>query len=101
MPVVGDLRAWDAVISGRGWRCGIEAETRPRDVEGLERRLALKQRDGDVDFLVLLLLDSRRNRELVREFADRLAERFSVPGSLVLERLAAGISPGGSGIVLL
>ena len=36
-------------IRGRLWRCGVEAETRPTDLQALERRLALKQRDGAVD----------------------------------------------------
>ena len=72
LPFAGDLRAWDALIRGSGWRCGVEAETRPRDLQALERRLALKLRDGAVDMLVLLLLDSRYNRALVRERADAL-----------------------------
>ena len=101
LPLVGDLRAWDALIRGRGWRCAIEAETRPRDLQALERRLALKMRDGAIDLLVLLLLDSRHNRALVREHADTLHERFPVAGSRALELLAAGVSPGGNAIVLL
>lgn len=101
MPIGGDLRAWDAVITGRTWRCGVEAETRPRDRQALERRIALKQRDGDVDCVILLLLDSGHNRRLVREHADALAERFRVPGSQALELLAAGRAPGGNAIVLL
>lgn len=101
MPIGGDLRAWDAVITGRTWRCGVEAETRPRDLQALERRIALKQRDGDVDCVILLLLDSGHNRRLVREHADALAERFRVPGSQALELLAAGRAPGGNAIVLL
>jgi hypothetical protein len=41
-----DFRAWDAVVSGAGWTIGVEAETHVRDLQALERRLALKQRDG-------------------------------------------------------
>jgi len=65
--------------------------------------LGWAQRDGDVDCVILLLLDSRHNRRLVREreHADALAERFRVPGSQALERLAAGRAPGGNAIVLL
>ena len=101
LPLVGDLRAWDALIRGRDWRCGVEAETRPRDLQALERRLALKMRDGAVDMLVLLLLDSRYNRALVREHADALHERFPIPGARALELLGAGVSPGGSALILL
>jgi hypothetical protein len=101
LPIAGDLRAWDAVVGGRGWRCGVEAETRPRDIQALERRVALKQRDGDVDHVVLLLLDSRSNRALLREHGDLLQERFPVPGRRALELLGAGRSPGGNTLVLL
>jgi transcriptional regulator with XRE-family HTH domain len=58
-PKPGDLRAWDIMLVGPGWRHGYEAETRPRDRQALERRLALKARDGDVDAVSLLLADSR------------------------------------------
>lgn len=101
LPVAGDLRAWDAMIRGRSWRCGVEAETHPTDLQALERRLALKQRDGDVELIVLLLLNSRYNRRLVRDAADALHGRFPVPGPRALERLGAGMSPGGNAIVLL
>jgi transcriptional regulator with XRE-family HTH domain len=97
----GDLRAWDPTITGVGWRIGVEAETRPRDWQALTRRIALKQRDGDVDATLLVLPDSRHNRDLVRSEADALAEQFPVPGRRALELLGAGAAPGGNAIVLL
>ena len=42
LPIEGDLRAWDAVIGGPGWRLMVEAETLIDDVQALERRLALE-----------------------------------------------------------
>lgn len=46
----GDRRAWDAVLRLpprlMSLRIGIEAETRPNDAQALERKLALKERDG-------------------------------------------------------
>lgn len=42
----GDLRAFDAVIRGRGWDQPVEAETRPMDGQALERRIELKLRDA-------------------------------------------------------
>ncbi len=101
LPLSGDLRAWDATVTGSSWRIGLEAETRPRDLQAIKRRLALKQRDGGVDAVLLVLLDSRHNRDLVRADADALAEQFPVPGRRALELLAAGAAPGGSAIVLL
>lgn len=101
LPGVGELRAWDAVISGPGGRCGVEAETRPTDLQALERRIALKQRDGDVDCVILLLLASGHNRALVRAHGDALAARFPAMGGEILERLARGKLPLANGIVLL
>ena len=99
-PHPGDRRAWDAVVSGGGWSVGVEAETRPRDRQALERRLALKQRDGGTDHLILLLLNSKYNRDLVRTHEEVFAERFPLPGRRAVELLAAGVNPGASAIVL-
>jgi transcriptional regulator with XRE-family HTH domain len=100
-PTEGDLRAWDVVVRGRGWRHAFEAETRPRDLQALERRIALKARDGAVDAVSLLLLDSRHNREFIRVHRASLKERFPVPHSVALERLRAGLDPGTGGVILL
>lgn len=86
---------------GPGWRHAVEAETRPRDRQSLERRLALKLRDGDADSLSLLLLDSRHNRDFVRANRDALSERFPIAGSRALQLLAAGVDPGGNAIIVL
>ena len=99
--VPGDLRAWDGLVSGAGWRVGIEAETRPTDLQALQRRLALKMRDGGVDALILVLADTRHNRTLLHAHGDELAQRFPVSGRRAMELLAAGAHPGGSAIALL
>jgi transcriptional regulator with XRE-family HTH domain len=100
-PNPGDRRAWDAVIAGPDWRFGVEAETRPRDRQALERRLELKLRDGDVSGLALLLLDSRHNRDFIRAHRDVLADRFPITSRRALELLAAGVRPEGNAIIVL
>ena len=62
LPISGDLRSWDAVIVGRGWWVGVEAETVLVDLQAVERRLELKRRDGGPDHVVLLVSDTPRNR---------------------------------------
>lgn len=101
LPIPGDLRAWDATALCPACRIGVEAETRLRDVQALDRRLALKERDGGMDRLVLLVLDSRSNRDVVRSHGDILAVRFPVPGPRALELLGAGVDPGGNALILL
>ena len=101
MPARGDLRGWDGLIVGNTWSEPVEAETRPTDLQAAQRRLALKLRDSGFDHVLLLLLDSRHNRALLRDYRAPLAEAFPVPGLRTLELLAAGVDPGGSSIVLL
>ncbi len=88
-----------ATIEGRS--IGVEAETRLRDLQALQRRLALKMRDGRIDTLILLLADTRANRRLLRANGAALAAGFPEPGRRTLELLAAGAHPGGSAVVLL
>ena len=100
LPIPGDLRAFDAVIRGDGWVEPVEAETRPRDGQALDRRIALKLRDAGFEHIILLLLDSAHNRQFVRTLGP-YAARYTVDGRTALERLAAGQDPGGSAIILL
>ena len=106
-PNHGDLRAWDALIRGsdatRGetWRVGVEAETRPNDLQALDRKLALKERDGGADWVVLLLLDSRHNRAFLAAHAEVLRARFPLDGRRALELLGAGAPLGRNAIVVL
>ena len=101
MPDRGDLRGWDAVVVAEAWADPVEAETRPTDLQALQRRLALKLRDSRFTEVILLMLDSRHNRSLVREYRTLLSDAFPVPGHRALELLGAGVDPGGSSIVLL
>lgn len=100
-PIAGDLRAWDATAVLPTVRIGVEAETRLRDLQAQERRLALKQRDGQMDRVILLVLDSRANRDVIRQHADWASERFPVPGPRALELLGAAVDPGGDALILL
>ena len=100
LPNPGDQRAWDGMVRGERWRYGTEAELNPIDGQALVRRLTLKQRDGGVDGVILLLPDTRQARHFRREFAGLLAADFPMRGSVALERLGAGLDPGGSAIVV-
>ena len=60
LPITGDLRAWDG-MAFLDRNVAVEAETRPRDIQAVERRCALKARDGRIDIVVLLLADTAAN----------------------------------------
>jgi len=97
----GDQRAWDAVLLVGAAELAVEAETRPRDVQALQRRVALKRRDDpSVSGVVLLLADTRHNRQLLRGHGEVLRADFPLEAHEVLRALSDGRDPGGSGIVL-
>lgn len=100
-PDPGDRRAWDAVVRIARVHVGLEAETRGRDSQGLQRRVALKKRDGMVDYVVLLLADTRHNRSFLRASGIGFMADFPVPGRVALQRFRAGMDPGGSSIILI
>lgn len=107
-PGPGDRRAWDAVIGGvhrtgsvGRIRIGVEAETRPNDVQALDRKLALKERDGGVERVILLLSDTRHNRSFLHGPGSALRNRFPLDGRRALRHLAAGSDPGSNALVLL
>lgn len=101
LPNPGDQRAWDGTVRGEGWRYGTEAELNPIDGQALLRRLTLKQRDGGVDGVILLLPDTRQARQFRREFTSLLATDFPIGSGRALRRLGAGQDPGGSAIIVI
>lgn len=101
MPLPGDRRAWDARIVIGGRRAGCEAEMQLLDLQALERRLALKLRDGDVDMLLLIVANTVRNREVLRLHREQLRSLLPLDSREILASLRAGSLPRESGIVVL
>ncbi len=99
--ILGDLRAWDAVIAGPGWEVPVEAETRLRDVQALLRGLALKGRDGEQPVILLLVADTRHNRHVLRLAARELGDAFPLAGRAALAELAAGRALTSSSVIVL
>jgi transcriptional regulator with XRE-family HTH domain len=100
LPIEGDLRAWDALIRGARWYSGVEAETVLDDIQAVERRLALKQRDGKMDHVILLVAETPRNRRALAAAPAAFA-MFSRDARATLRALSHGRDPGGSAIVML
>ena len=106
LPIQGDQRAWDGWINrfvGRPDDRGlpVDAETRLHDIQALLRRLTLKLRDSDVDCLLLVVSDTRTNREAVVAAEQVLAGVFPVSPRRALAALAAGRHPGGSSLIFV
>jgi len=101
LPIVGDQRAWDAMLIGRGWRFGVEAETAPADAQAFARRIGLKERDGHVDGVLLVVRETRRVRAFLAAATPVFGPAFPVPAREALTSLRAGTKPVGNAIIVV
>lgn len=100
MPLAGDLRAWDELLVGP-CSIGVEAETKPNDLQATDRAIAGKMRDSGVDRAILLIAATARNRDLVRRHVVELRQSFPLNTRETLGALGAGRDPGANGLVIL
>jgi transcriptional regulator with XRE-family HTH domain len=107
LPDPDDQRAWDGWIGGIRApvptlrSMPVEAETRVADAQAVMRKLALKLRDGGVDHLLLIVADTRANRDAIAAAGMAVRELFPISPRRALRALAAGRHPGGSALVFL
>jgi hypothetical protein len=101
LPGPGEQRAWDAVVSLGGVRMGVEAETVLSDVQAQIRRVILKQRDGGLDGMILLIADTRHNRAALATCRASLRDTFPLDTGAILSATRAGTIPRKNGILRL
>ena len=101
IPIAGDPRAWDVVLRGPGGSIGVEAETRLRDIQAVDRRVMLKLRDSGLDRAIILVGATRTNRLVLRELGESVRANYPVSSRRALDALANGRDPGGNAIVVL
>ena len=105
LPLPGDLHSWDRLLRLTGAQprhvVGVDLETRIRDIQALVRRTRLRERDGGVDAILLVLSDSSTNRRLVDELRQALGPTYATAPRALLGALRAGSPLGGSGVVLI
>ena len=101
MPIPGDRRAWDGVAAVRGRTAGSELETRLNDVQALQRRVTLKERDGDVDIVLLVVADTTANRRFLEQHREQLRTLLPLDSRQVLDAFRRGELPEKSGIVIV
>ena len=79
----------------------VEAETRIHDIQALLRRVALKREaSGDVR-VVLLVADTRHNRDAIRVARPVLLAEFPCTPRVALRALLAGADPGADALIVL
>jgi transcriptional regulator with XRE-family HTH domain len=101
LPIPGDLRAWDGTIAGRGWFCHVEAETAITDGQALLRRLSLKARDGGRGGVLLLVSDTRSNRDALHTLRPSLMATLPLGTRAILGALRSGKEPADGGVVVM
>ena len=100
MPIAGDPRAGDGAIAGAFGTILVEAETRVIDIQSVERKARLKQRDLGANRLILLVGDTPHNRRVLTLHPE-LRERLPMPTRCCLSALSRGQDPGGDCLVVL
>jgi len=112
LAIDGDLRAWDGRIEGLDGQPGaaggrhraampVEVETRITDWQALQRRLGRKQRDAREPYLLLVVSDTRSNRDALAAVGDAVSAMFPVSARSAFASLAAGRHPGGSALLFV
>ncbi len=103
LPLPGDRRAWDKLLQliGTDYRVGVDLETRIRDIQELTRRTRLRERDGAVDAILIVLSDSATNRRLVDELRATLGREYATAPRSILAALRGGRRLIGSGVDLV
>jgi hypothetical protein len=100
LPIRGDQRTLDGYVVGDDFEGIVEAETRLDDLQALERRVHLKQRDSCARRAFVIASDTRHNREVLAS-TPQFRTRFPLSTRDLLRALRRGQDPGGDGIILL
>ena len=102
IPLEGDLRAWDGLVIAPASRCFVEVETHLRDMQAVERRLGAKVRDDPrSNTLVLVVMRSAHNRDVLRDHRESMRGLLPLDGAAIHAALRAGRIPRASGVVML
>ncbi len=105
LPGAGEQRAWDKLLrlvgSSPAYLVGVDIETRIRDIQALVRRTRGRERDGEVDAILIVLSDSATNRRLVDELRASLGSAYATSPRAILSALRSGERLVGSGVVLV
>jgi transcriptional regulator with XRE-family HTH domain len=101
IPIAGDLRAVDVLLSNDAARIAVEVISRLSDLQAQVRAARAKARDIGATRLLLVIAATHANRNVLRELRPALVEAFDLDTRRLLAELTAGRDPGRDGIVLL
>ena len=96
-----DRRAVDAVLARGSCRVGVEAIGRLVDSQGQVRPILLKQEASGLASMILVLADSRHNREALRAGSATIAPAFPRTARETLNALRRGEEPLGNSVIVV
>ena len=97
----GGQRSWDILLRTGATLVGVEVITRVRDVQALVRLIRLRERDGGVDHVLLVLSDSGHNRAMLRQLLEALGPAFTTSRREIIDALRSSLPVPGSGVLLM
>lgn len=96
-----DRRAVDAVIERDGVAIGLEVITRLTDAQAQVRGALLKQEAAGVERMILVLSDTRHNRQALKDAAPTLQPAFPLATRSILRDLSVDRVPAANGVLLV
>ena len=101
IPIPGDLRAADVLLTRGSVRIAVEVITRLADLQAQIRAGQLKSRDIGATRLIIVAAGTHANRNALAATRGALAAAFDLDTRRLMADFAAGRDPGRDGIVVL
>ena len=105
LPGAGEQRAWDKLLrlidSSPRYLVGVDLETRIRDIQSLVRRTRRRERDGQVNAILIVVSNSAANRRVVDELRRALGDGYQDDPREVTHALRGGEPLSSGGVLLL
>ena len=105
LPGAGELRAWDKLLRLVGesppYLVGVDIESRVWDVQAIVRRTRARERDGNVEHILIVLADTAHNRRAAGELRQMLGPEYATGPRRLLNGLREGERLAGCGVVLV
>jgi transcriptional regulator with XRE-family HTH domain len=105
LPGAAEQRAWDKllrlVVASPPYLVGVDIDRRVWDVQAIVRRTRARERDGQVDHILLVLADTAHNRRVADELRRALGSDYAASPRRIMAALRRGERLVGSGVVLV
>jgi transcriptional regulator with XRE-family HTH domain len=105
LPGAGEQRAWDKLLrlmdATPRYLVGVDIESRVWDVQAIVRRTRQRERDGQVDHILIVLAGTAHNRRVADELRNGLGVDYQAGARSLLAGLRRGERLVGPGVVLV